>query len=62
MILEKFVFSFIFNLRKQNVTVFNIFFFAVPLNYYFQGLQVSSHRIKGDFSDNGCSSVPLVEK
>ena len=64
MILEKFAFSFAFNLKKQNVTDFSFIFLTqncvVPLNYYWQALQVSPHRINCGLSDNGCSSVPLA--
>ena len=42
MILEKFAFSFAFNLKKQNVTDFSFIFLTqncvVPLNYYWQAL------------------------
>ena len=63
MILEKLAFSFAFNLRKQNKYLFHLFntkLFAVSLNYYYQALWVSAHRIKGGLSDNRWSSVLLA--
>ena len=58
MILEKFTFSFAFNLKKQNVSDFSFISLTTTLCCVFKLLL--SGTVNGGLSDSGCSSVPLI--